>query len=112
MKVEKYARLQNIWRVVPILLVLTLITFQPLVAQTQTGEIPDGDVPLRINTDLVTFNISVSDREGRAVAGLNKKIFNIFDNKMLQEIHFFSVDISLIFFSLSYSGISPSACNC
>jgi len=102
MKVKKYALFQNIWRMSLILLVLTLITTQPLVAQTQTGEIPEGDVPLRINTDLVTFNVSVSDREGRAVAGLNKKIFNIFDNKMLQEIHFFSdedtpASISIVF---------------
>ena len=89
MKVKTYARLQNIWRIVLILLVLMLIATQPLVAQKQTDTTPQDDQPLTINTDLVTFNVSVTDREGRAVTGLNKNIFNVFDNKTLQEIHFF-----------------------
>lgn len=102
MKVKIYALLQDIWRVVLILLVLALITPQPLVAQKQTDITPQGDKPLTINTDLVTFNVSVTDKEGRAVTGLNKNVFNIFDNKTLQEIHFFSdedtpASISIVF---------------
>lgn len=102
MKVKTYARLQNIWRIVLILLVLMLIATQPLVAQKQTDKTPQDDQPLTINTDLVTFNVSVTDREGRAVTGLNKNIFNVFDNKTLQEIHFFSdedtpASISIVF---------------
>lgn len=102
MKVKTYARLQNIWRIVLILLVLMLIATQSLVAQKQTDKTPQGDEPLTINTDLVTFNVSVTDREGRAVTGLNKNIFNVFDNKTLQEIHFFSdedtpASISIVF---------------
>lgn len=102
MKVKTYARLQNIWRIVLILLVLMLIATQPLVAQKQPDKTPQDDQPLTINTDLVTFNVSVTDREGRAVTGLNKNIFNVFDNKTLQEIHFFSdedtpASISIVF---------------
>lgn len=102
MKVKIYALLQNIWSGVLILLVLTLITPQSLFAQKQTAATsPDGE-PLTINTDLVTFNVSVMDREGRAVAGLNKTVFNVFDNKVLQEINFLSdedtqASISIVF---------------
>lgn len=102
MKVKTFTQLQNIWRIVLILLVLMLIATQPLVAQKQTDKTPPGDEPLTINTDLVTFNVSVTDKAGRAVTGLNKNIFNVFDNKKLQEIHFFSdedtpASISIVF---------------
>lgn len=102
MKVKTFTQLQNIWRIVLILLVLMLIATQPLVAQKQTDKTPQDDQPLTINTDLVTFNVSVTDKAGRAVTGLNKNIFNVFDNKTLQEIHFFSdedtpASISIVF---------------
>jgi Ca-activated chloride channel family protein len=102
MKVKNYVLFQNIWRMALILLVLMLITPQPLVAQKQTNTMPQDDKPLTINTDLVTFNVSVTDREGRAVSGLSKNVFNVFDNKTLQEIHFFSdedtpASISIVF---------------
>ena len=102
MKVKTFTQLQNIWRIVLILLVLMLIATQSLVAQKQTDKTPQGDEPLTINTDLVTFNVSVTDKAGRAVTGLNKNIFNVFDNKKLQEIHFFSdedtpASISIVF---------------
>ena len=102
MKVKTYARLQNIWHIVLILLILTLIATQPLVAQKQTETKSQGDETLTINTDLVTFNVSVTDGEGLAVKGLNKNVFNVFDNKILQEINFFSdedtpASISIVF---------------
>lgn len=48
------------------------------------------DEPLLINTDLVSLNVSVTDSYGRAVAGLDRSAFKIFDNKVPQAISFFS----------------------
>jgi Ca-activated chloride channel homolog len=61
-----------------------------------------SDEPVRIKTDLVNLNVSVTDSEGRAVSGLDQSAFTIFDDKVPQTIAFFSDDdgpasISVIF---------------
>ena len=48
--------------------------------------------PLFVNTDLVTFNITVIDPQGRFVSGLKKDAFTIYDDKQPQTIEFFSAD--------------------
>lgn len=50
------------------------------------------DKQLIINTDLITFNVTVTDIYGRFVSGLSKGAFSIFDDKRQQEITFFSDD--------------------
>jgi len=45
---------------------------------------------LIINTDLITFNVTVTDIYGRFVSGLAKNAFTILDEKQPQEITFFS----------------------
>lgn len=56
-------------------------------------EVSDKD-PVIINTDLITFTVTVTDIYGRFVSGLSKNAFSIFDNKQEQEISFFSDDDS------------------
>jgi Ca-activated chloride channel family protein len=51
-----------------------------------------GDEPILTNTDLVSFNVTVTDSYGRFVSGLSKKAFTLFDDKESQEITFFSDD--------------------
>lgn len=51
---------------------------------------PPGEAPLVINTDLVTVIVSVTDREGRHVSGLDERAFTVFDDKSPQQIKFFS----------------------
>lgn len=75
---------------------------QPLIAQQQTDLSPQRDEQITVNTDLITFNVSVTDDFGRAVSGLNKNAFTVFDNKQLQNISFFSdadlpASISVVF---------------
>lgn len=48
------------------------------------------DEPVTTNTDLVSLNVSVTDSEGRAVPGLDKSAFTIFDDRVPQTISFFS----------------------
>ena len=87
---------------------LALIMVAPAVAQlkpiekisdsrqlSQTGlghSIAQIQEPLLINTDLVTMTVSVTDASGRNVSGLEKKDFAVSDNKVAQEITFFSDD--------------------
>lgn len=87
---------------------LALITVPPAEAQSkpvekisdsrQASQIGLGrstaqnEYPLLINTDLVTMTVSVTDANGRFVSGLEKKDFTISDNKVAQQITFFSDD--------------------
>lgn len=79
-----------------------LLTVQPAPAQTPSKgqkpstkiELPQGEVsekdPVITNTDLITFNVTVTDIYGRFVSGLGKNAFSIFDGKLPQEISHFS----------------------
>ena len=57
-------------------------------------QLPEGGVdektPIVTNTDLISFNVTVTDIYGRFVSGLGKTAFTIFDEKSQQEISFFS----------------------
>ena len=63
---------------------------------------PPGEAPVVINTDLVTVTVRVTDRDGRHVSGLEKKAFTIYDDRVPQQIKFFSdadtpVSLAIIF---------------
>jgi Ca-activated chloride channel homolog len=51
-------------------------------------EVGDGDV-VRVDTNLVTVPVSVFDRQGRAVTGLRRDDFRIFENGVEQEVAYF-----------------------
>ncbi len=55
---------------------------------------PEVDGPVIVNTDLITFTVTVTDTYGRFVSGLGKNAFTVFDEKKPQEITFFSDDDS------------------
>jgi Ca-activated chloride channel family protein len=83
-----------------------LLTVQPVATQTPPAsqgqkpststkiQLPEGEVdsqgPVITNTDLVTFNVTVTDIYGRFVSGLGKNLFTVVDDKAPQEITFFS----------------------
>lgn len=50
------------------------------------------DGPLKIGTNLVTMTVSVTDPQERFVTGLEAENFEIYDEKVLQKIEFFSDD--------------------
>ena len=56
---------------------------------TQQTRTP-GDDRVIINTDLISFNVTITDKYGRLVTGLPKSSFTLLDNKQPQEITFFS----------------------
>jgi Ca-activated chloride channel family protein len=70
----------------------------PLQVETSaTGQKKPGselDGPVIVNTDLITFTVTVTDTYGRYVSGLGKNAFTVLDEKKPQEITFFSDDDS------------------
>lgn len=64
--------------------------------QTQTSTkveetpVEDDDEVLKIETNLVTIPVSVLDRDGRFISGLEQRDFQIFENNVLQKVDYFA----------------------
>ncbi len=70
---------------------LLLLAPQPGVRCQQQGPGADQDKNvIRQRTSLVVVNVSVTDKQFRQISGLNKYHFEIFEDKVRQEIEFFS----------------------
>lgn len=61
-------------------------TASPTPTATQTI---DSDEEIRVETNLVTMPVSVLDRDGRFVSGLQKSDFQIFENGIPQKVEYF-----------------------
>lgn len=48
--------------------------------------------PVKVDVDLVLVNASVSDRKGSAVTGLDKSHFQVWEDKVEQDIRYFSAE--------------------
>src|SRR5258708_25941422 len=59
-------------------------------AQATQQNLNPGDDRVIINTDLISFNVTITDQYGRFVTGLPKSAFTVLDDKQPQEITFFS----------------------
>lgn len=60
---------------------------QPTASSGQTG-VEDDEV-VRIETNLVTMPVSVLDRDGRFISGLQQRDFRIFENGVEQKVDYF-----------------------
>jgi len=63
-------------------------------AQATQQDPKPADDRVIINTDLISFNVTITDQYGRFVTGLQKNAFTVLDDKQPQEITFFSDDAS------------------
>jgi len=59
-------------------------------SQATQQNLNPGDDRVIINTDLISFNVTITDEYGRFVTGLQKSAFTVLDDKQPQEITFFS----------------------
>lgn len=65
----------------------------PIVIETERGDIKNGadnGEIIRVDTNLVTIPVKVSDRKNRFVAGLIKEDFKVWEDNVEQEIALFS----------------------
>lgn len=77
------------------LLLIFLVAMSPIAISQETAPTPPKqgdkiDETIDIDTNLVTLTLTVTDRWGRFIAGLEKEAFEIFDEKKQQNITFFS----------------------
>ncbi len=61
-------------------------------SRQSNGEIKEGSILLRERTEVVTLTVTVTDRHGQAVTGLTREHFEIFEDKVKQNIEYFRDD--------------------
>ncbi|MGD9562651.1 MAG: VWA domain-containing protein [Pyrinomonadaceae bacterium] len=67
----------------------------------------DGSEIIRVETNLITMPVSVLDREGRFISGLQQKDFRIFENGVEQDVDFFQ-SVEQPFTVILMIDVSPS----
>lgn len=60
------------------------------------------DDPIRVETNLVTLNVSVTDRRGNFVRGLTRQDFTVRDNGVTKEVDSFSAQDAPVSFGIIY----------
>lgn len=60
------------------------------------------DDPIRVETNLVTVNVAVTDKSGNYVKGLKREDFEVFDNRTKQPIDTFSAENVPVAFGIVY----------
>jgi len=60
------------------------------VAQQSRSDAPQESDTVKVDTDLVSLSVTVMDRSGRAVTGLTKEDFKVYENGVEQPVSFFS----------------------
>jgi VWFA-related protein len=72
----------------------TIVLAATALAQSITTTQSQQDDKVVVGTNLVTVNVIVTDSKGRYVKGLSRDQFEIYDNKVKQQIAHFSTDAS------------------
>jgi Ca-activated chloride channel family protein len=74
---------------------------------TTAGKGDDADEIVRVDTNLVTMPVSVLDRDGRFISGLQQKDFQIFENGLQQKVEYFA-SVETPFTVVMLIDVSPS----
>lgn len=64
--------------------------------------VPAQDDAIRIDTNLVTVNVAITDKNGNYIKDLKKEDFEIFDGQSKQEIGHFSSEDAPVYFGIVY----------
>jgi VWFA-related protein len=76
-------------------------------ATTDNGVIEDDNEVIKVETNLVTMPVSVLDRDGRFISGLQQKDFQIFENGVQQKVEYFQ-SVEQPFTVILLIDVSPS----
>jgi Ca-activated chloride channel homolog len=79
----------------------------PETTPTDDGTVIEDDEVIQIKTDLVTLPVSVLDRNGRFISGLQQTDFQIFEDGQQQQIEYFA-NIESPFTVILLIDVSPS----
>lgn len=73
-----------------------------LIGILSVAAISAQDETIRVDTNLVTVNVSVTDKKGKFVSGLKSEQFEIFDNRTKQKIEHFSAGDAPVSYGIVY----------
>lgn len=76
-------------------------------SQVETKADDDPNAVIKVETNLVTMPVSVLDREGRFVSGLQQKDFQIYENGIAQKVDYFQ-SVEQPFTVILMIDVSPS----
>lgn len=74
------------------LLALTLLLSAPSLAQEYKHEPAQDAASLKLSTELVSLSVTVTDQKGKAVIGLGREDFKVYENGVEQKLEFFSTE--------------------
>ena len=97
---EVLADMRNRIQLYAVLLGLVLLSTSAF-AQSQSNRSGQDD-RIVVGTNLVTLNVTVTDSKGRYVKGLARDQFEIYDNRVKQQIVHFSADASPVSLGIIY----------
>jgi VWFA-related protein len=80
---------------------------RPLATPTPPAANDDDDGIIKVETNLVTMPVSVLDRDGRFIAGLQQRDFKIFENGVEQKVDYFQ-SVEQPFTVILMLDVSPS----
>lgn len=80
---------------------------RPSVSPTPSAKAEDENEVIKVETNLVTMPVSVLDRDGRFIAGLQQKDFQIFENGVQQKVDYFQ-SVEQPFTVILLIDVSPS----
>lgn len=92
-------------RIAGVFLLTVFLTISAVICPAQVTD----DETISVGTELVSVNVSVTDAKNRHVAGLTKENFEVFDDKVKQEIAFFSGEESPLSVGIVYDVHSANA---
>jgi Ca-activated chloride channel homolog len=80
----------------------TVVLATTALAQSISTTQAQQDEKVVVGTNLVTLNVIVTDSKGRYVKGLSRDQFDVYDNKVKQQIAHFSTDASPVSIGIVY----------
>ena len=87
-------------RIVAATLAIALMPGPPSLAQHPEHHDQQDSPAIRLSTDLVSLNVMVTGRQGRAIQGLKKEDFKVYENGVEQPLSFLSTDESPVSWGL------------
>ena len=81
---------------------IKLLLLTAIILTTFSGATFAQEETISVETNLVTLNVAVTDRNGNYVKNLKKENFEVFDKNVRQEIEQFSAEESPVYFGIVY----------
>ncbi|HEY7184812.1 MAG TPA: VWA domain-containing protein, partial [Blastocatellia bacterium] len=69
---------------------VTLLTGFSSLARRQSFEASQDNASVKLSTELVSVRVTVTDQSGRAIEGLSKDNFKVYEDKVEQSVSFFN----------------------